>query len=129
MEVMLNRLLIWFLLGVGGALLPLLIYYLTSGHLERPNDVIIHGELFIVIAGMCAASLGELFGSTRSRSAADILAGALTVICLVISTALYTAIPLSGGHLSPEYISTLSYILFGFSLIACTSCIAISEAK
>jgi hypothetical protein len=128
MEVMLNRLLIWFLLGVGGALLPLLIYYLTSGHLERPNEVIIHGELFIVIAGMCAASLGELFGSTRSRSAADILAGSFTVICLVISTALYTAIPLS-GHLSSEYISMLSYILFGFSLIACTSCIAISEAK
>jgi hypothetical protein len=128
MEVMLNRLLIWFLPGVGGALLPLLVYYLTSGELDRPNDVIKHGELFIVIAGMCAASLGELLGSTRNRSAADILAGAFTFICLSISTGLYTAIPLS-EHLSPAYISTLSYILFGFALIACTSCIAISEAK
>jgi len=124
---MLNKFLRWLFTGVGGSLLPLFIVYILSGRLGEPNDVIKHGELCIVIAGMCAVALGELFGTKRTRTNADILAGSFTSICLAISTALYSASPFN-PQLTPEYIATLSYILFAFSLISCGSCIAISEA-
>ena len=123
---MLDKLLKWLLTGVGGALLPLLVAYILSGKLDHPNDVIKHGELCIVIAGMCAVGLGELFGSGQDWKKATRLAGSLTLICLVLATSLYAAAPFN-LNLTPAYIAAWSYILFLFSFISCGFCVALSE--
>jgi hypothetical protein len=123
---MTDNLLKWLLTGVGGALLPLLVAYILSADLGNPNDIIKHGELCIVISGMCAVGLGELFGHGQEWKKATRFAGSLTLICLVLATSLYASAPFN-SHLTPAYMAMWSYILFGFSFVSCAFCVILAE--
>lgn len=125
---MLDKLLKWLLTGVMGALLPLILAYILSGKLDNPNGVIKHGELCIVIAGMCAVGLGEILGSGQQWKKATRLAGSLTLFCLVLATGLYATAPFN-SNLTPDYMAIWSYILFAFAFFSCGVCVAISEAE
>jgi hypothetical protein len=121
----------WILCGVVGSAAPLIINYLISIPKEwsyNPARVVNHGELCIVVAAMCAVSVGELLGTSSKKVITTIIAGSVTVLLLVLSTALYVYIP-AGRDLPEGYIALVSYILFACSFAASVCCIGLSVAK
>ena len=125
------KILRWFLFGVVGSLLPLMINFLMTlpkSWSYNPTRVINRGELCIVIAAMCSVSAGELFGAASRKATMAILSGGVTVLILTLSTALYVYIP-AANDLPDYYISDLSYILFICSLISSMCCIGLAVER
>ena len=90
--------------------------------------VIDHGELCIVVAAMCSVSAGELFGTASKKVTRVVIAGGVTLLLALLSTALYVYIP-AAKDLPEDYVATVSYILFACSFVSSMCCIGLSAQK
>lgn len=127
------RLTKWLIFSVALALVPLvfrLLIQLNAGSALHIDPVLAHGELLLITASLCGASCGELFGSSSAYRIGKLLAGGAAILLLSLAAIVFGAV-VSAHHsadpLAPTRTATLSLILFICAIIACGSCIALSE--
>jgi hypothetical protein len=119
----------WLVFGVVIALLPLGFKYvvgLTDGPPPSTTTLLAHGELLLVSVAVAAAAVGELIGRGRRRVVFKLLAGGGCVATILFSS-LYFAVVSERTVAHPEVVARMSMLLFGLTIVASGSCIALAE--
>lgn len=123
----------WALFGVLVSLLPL-VYSFANLHIKSQaatwTKVLGGGELLIVVWALCAAAIGELFGSSANFKISKIVSGGFTLLILIFSALMFASVAeakVSGAKLDDASIVLTSFLLLIFATVSCGSCVALSE--
>ena len=135
----------WVLFSIIFALIPLFVDFIAE--LTRTNGQSAsfgrHGELYLLASAMCAVGVGEILGVNQKFVIAKIAAGGAALLIIGLATALYT---ISASDAAAELVKQAgdaktsgadfykgvvgySWLMFVFSCIVSTSCIALSEVE
>jgi hypothetical protein len=123
----------WVIFGMVVSTLPLFFSYLIFQFRSEPatlTAVLGNGELLVVLWPLCAAAIGELFGSDPNLANYKIVSGGSTTVILILSTLLFAFITnarLDKTIINDGLIIEISIVLFIFGVISCLSCIYLSE--
>ncbi|MDV7341322.1 hypothetical protein RYZ26_17060 [Terasakiella sp. A23] len=123
----------WLFFSVLVSLTPLLFNVLILVSKNKTfdlNAILGSGELLLIVAAMCAASIGEVIGSGNRLQIVKIIAGGASVIVLMVSALYFSSIAeakLSQQPMDADIVSSTSISLFLISCITSSICIAISE--
>ena len=78
------------------------------------------GELLLISSAICAAAIGELFGSSEGNILAKLIIGGSCLILLILSAMWFADISAaiySSEYINTDRVSTLSLIFFILSII------------
>jgi hypothetical protein len=127
-----ETLLRWSLFGVAFATLPIAynaLSALTRGNSTSYGELVQHGELLLVSAGISAAAAGELFGrdETSLRSTRLFLVGmCFIIVCL---SSLWFADIASVPNVNQRVVAIGSTILFCCSVVCGGCCMILSQMR
>ena len=127
------KLLRWIIFSVVVALVPLIFNYLrleTRGHEVAVFEVIENGELMLIVAALCAASIGGLIGSSGAFQPLKIAAGGGATVSLMVAALYYadvSAARYSEAVADPASVATVSLTVFLLALVSSGACVALSE--
>ncbi len=132
-DEILNKLLKWTFFGVILAIVPIVFSMLfhrafseSFGFEKHLSD----GELLLITAGLCAAGLGELLGSSDENKSGKITCGGTSVVILLLSAGLYTAFANAEMYkedFDVDFVLTISCICYVCALVSSTVCILLSD--
>ncbi len=128
-----DRLLKWAIFGVLIALAPLVFNYVGALILEfDPTfvSVLANGELFLVSAGISAASIGELFGGGEARKGYKYVAGGGSVVVVLFASLFFALVSVAhraNMDVGEGIIAVVSVILFVCGIAASGGCVALAE--
>jgi hypothetical protein len=123
----------WGLCGVGISLLPLFYSYeslVIRSEVATWDKVVGNGELLVIVWALCAGAIGELFGSSANYRASKIIAGAASLIVLILSALLFADIAqarATGTKINETALVSISIWLLFWGLLSCGSCVALSD--
>lgn len=116
----------WLFFNVIFALLPLIFnagVFLLRGLSIDFSQLLIHGELFIVSAGIAADATGKVLTSKIDRRLSRILATAGCITLLALSSLIFAYIASQSAVLNPARVRELSFMIFGLTMLSSTPCI------
>lgn len=121
---MVEKIIEWLIFGIILALVPLGLYWLISYILNQSmsyEQTIAKGELFIIAAGLCGASLSKLLMLPKSKKYGVRLGlGGISVVTLLLSAALYSIVSIPNLlRESPDVTATMitSTVIYVLALI------------
>jgi hypothetical protein len=125
----------WIIFGVIVSILPLIFSYVSIIFRSRPatlTAVLGNGELLVVLWPLCAAAIGELFGSDGNPDLAvyQVISGGSATVILIVSTLLFafvTNAKVDHASINENMIIGTSIGLFVFGIGACFGCVYLSE--
>ena len=137
-----EKLIRWIIFSVLMALVPLLVdvlWIVTRGGTEALTSVLARGELLLITAALCAASVGELFGSGNDRRSRKVISGGAALLILLVSALYFVHVSEAYAHVSEAYVGkerppdvgvirTISILLYTSAVVSSGSCVWLSGA-
>jgi hypothetical protein len=125
----------WLIFSVTISLVPLIftaISLASRGNSFDLIDIIGNGELLLISTALCAASVGELFGTSPKYRTLKIVLGGIAVVLLMLAALNFadiSAAKTSGTQIVPDVLKATSLYIFFSSIIVSGGCIVVSEVE
>jgi hypothetical protein len=126
-----ERLVRWIVFGVLIALLPIAFRYAlesTTGPVPSLAHLLADGELLLISSAIAAGAVGELIGRGRNRLILQLISAG-GCIATVLFASLYYAYVATHQLVNEAFVMRMSLFLFGLTLIASASCIALAASE
>ena len=128
------KLIRWAIFSALISLLPLWFNYLVmriNGFSPPLKDLISHGELLLITAGLSAAAVGKVIASGRNYANRKFLAAGGCLIVLLTSSfyfAYISSLYKSAEILDINFIAHISLVLYFSAIFSSAACVRLSEA-